>query len=196
MTSYGELKTMNRNVLLMPHLCLYLQKDFQQDVGHSSDLDQKRSGILLTTKDHKENGTELMMIKFRESGHPVFRATSPLCRGTLKRKRGGQLSIHFCAEGDTIETVFRTIISINQLSIHGAVSELCEGYSICQTSTGRLVVAEQSDPFFAPADLLIMTPTSSIEILAQENLLQKHKERVERLPQPDQLIKFVLMQDS
>ena len=58
MTSYGELKTMNRNALLVPHLCLYLQKDFQQDVGHSSDLDQKRSCILLTTKDHKENGTE------------------------------------------------------------------------------------------------------------------------------------------
>ena len=43
--------------------------------------------------------------------------------------------------------------------------------------------------FFAPADLLIMTPTSSVEIPAQENLLQKHKERVENLLQPDQLIK-------
>ena len=35
---------------------------------------------------------------------------------------------------------------------------------------------------------LVTTPTSSIEILAQENLLQKHKERVEKLPQPDRLI--------
>ena len=51
-------------------------------------------------------------------------------------------------------------------------------------------MAEQSDPLFAPADLLIMTPTPSIEILAQENLLQKHKERVEKLPQPDRLIKI------
>ena len=32
---------------------------------------------------------ELMMIKFRESGHPVFRATSPVSRGTLKSKGGG-----------------------------------------------------------------------------------------------------------
>ena len=53
---HRELKTMKRHVLIMPHLCLYLQKDFQQDVGHSSDLDQKRSGILSTTKDQKENG--------------------------------------------------------------------------------------------------------------------------------------------
>ena len=58
-------------------------------------------------------------------------------------------------------------------------------------------MAEQSDPFLAPADSLIVTPTSSIETLAQENLLQKHKERLENLPQRDQLKqKIVLMQDS
>ena len=50
--------------------------------------------------------------------------------------------------------------------------------------------SQQSDPLFAPADLLIVGPTPSIEIRAQENLLQKHKERVEKLPQPDQLIKI------
>ena len=132
---------------------------------------------------------ELMMIKFGESGHPVFRATSPLSRGTLESKGGGKLSFHFCADGDTIETVFRTISCVNQLSIYGAVSDLCEEYSTCRTSTERPVVAEKSGPLFAPADLLIMTPTSSIEILAQENLLQKYKERVENLPQPAQLIK-------
>ena len=49
---------------------------------------------------------ELMVIKFGESGHPVFRATSPLSRGTLKSKECGKLSIRFCADGDTIETVF------------------------------------------------------------------------------------------
>ena len=133
-----------------------------------------------------------MMIKFRESGQPVFRATSPLSRGTLKSKGGGKLSKHFCAVGDTIETVFRTIISVNQLSIYGAVSDVCEEYSICQTSTVRPVLAEQSDPFFAPADLLIMTPTLSIEILAQENPFQKHKEIVETLTQPDQLFKICI----
>ena len=119
---------------------------------------------------------ELTMIKFGESGHPVFRATSPFSRGMLKSKGGGKLSFHFCADGDTIETVFRTIFSVNQLSIYGAVSDLCEEYSSCRTRTGRPVVAEQSDPLFAPANLLIMRPRPSIEIPAQENLLQKHNE--------------------
>ena len=78
---------------------------------------------------------ELMMSKFGESGHPVFRATIPLSRGTLKSKGGGKLSMPFCA--DAIETVFRTLISVNQLSIYGAVSDLCEEYSACQTRTER-----------------------------------------------------------
>ena len=108
---------------------------------------------------------ELMMIKFRESGHPVFRATSLLSRGTLKSKGGGKLSIHFCADGDTIDTVFRTIISVNQLSIYGAVSYVCEEYSTFQTRTGRPVLAGHLGPLFEPAKLLIMTPRPSIEIL-------------------------------
>ena len=72
------------------------------------------------------------MLKFGESGHPVFRSTSPLSRGVLKSKGGGKLSIHFCADEETIETVFRTIISVNHLSIHGAVSDLCDEYRICK----------------------------------------------------------------
>ena len=81
------------------------------------------------------------MIKFGESGHPVFRATSPLSRGTLKSKGGGTLSIQFCADRDTIETVFPAIFSVNQLSMHGAVSDVCEEYSTCQTKNGETRVA-------------------------------------------------------
>ena len=122
---------------------------------------------------------ELMMIKFGESGHPVFRATSPLSRGTLKSKGGGQLSIHFCADGETIETVFRTIISVNQLSIYGAVSDFFF-YKACHVRTVRPVVAEQSDPLFEPASLLMTTPTPSTEVPAREDRLQRYQERVEK----------------
>ena len=140
--------------------------------------------------------TELMMIKYGESGHPVFRATSPLSRGTLKSKGGGKLSFHFCADGGTMETVFRTIISVNQLSIYGAVSDVCEEYSACQTSTGRPVLAEQSDPLFAPANLLIMTPRPSIEILAQEIYCKSRKNEWKGSHNKIVWFNFVLMQDS
>ena len=107
----------------------------------------------------------------------------------LKSKGGGKLSIHFCADGDTIETVFRTIIFVDQLSIYGAVSDLCDEYRICQARTGRLVLAEQSDPLFEPASLLLKTPTPSTEDPAQEDILQKYQKRVERLSQQNRLIK-------
>ena len=68
------------------------------------------------------------MLKFGESGLPVFRAASPLSRGQLKSKGGGKLSTHCCADQDTITTVFRTITSVNQFSLYGAVTEMCEEY--------------------------------------------------------------------
>ena len=111
---------------------------------------------------------ELMMIKFGESGHPVFRSTSPLSRGALKSKGGGKLSIHFCADERTIETVFRTTISVNQLSIYGAVSDLCEEYKSCHVTTGRLVLVGQSDPLFVPKSSLMKTPTPSTMILRKK----------------------------
>ena len=91
------------------------------------------------------------MLTFAESKHPIFRSTSPISRGVLKIKGGGKLSIHFCADEGTVETVFRTIISVDQLSIYGAVSELCEECDTCHDRTGRPVVAGQSNPLFVPS---------------------------------------------
>ena len=49
---------MNGNAMLTPTSFQYTQKDSQQDDGHSSDPDQKRSGVLLILTDHEENGRE------------------------------------------------------------------------------------------------------------------------------------------
>ena len=81
------------------------------------------------------------MLTLAESKHPVFRSTSPLSRGVLKSKGGGKLSIHFCADPGTIETVVRTIIAVNQLSLYGAVSDMCEECDTCHDRTVRPVVA-------------------------------------------------------
>ena len=53
---------------------------------------------------------EKMMVTLAESGHPVFRSTSPLSRGVLKSKGGGKLSIHYCADPGTITTVFAQLL--------------------------------------------------------------------------------------
>ena len=65
---------------------------------------------------------EDMLLEFAESGHPTFRATTPLSRSIRKSKGHGKLSIHFTAYELTIETIFRIIISVNQLRIYAAVA--------------------------------------------------------------------------
>ena len=78
-----------------------------------------------------------MLLEFAESGHPTFRATTPLSRGQLKSKGHGKLSIHFAADEFTIETIFRNIISVNQLSIYGAVAAICEEFENHQDGSGE-----------------------------------------------------------
>ena len=147
-----------------------------------------------STHEYKPQGewdrmVEKMMMEFSESGHPVFRATSPLSRGTLKSKGGGKLSIHFCADQGTIETVFRTIISVNQLSIYGAVSNLCEECKTCHVRTGRPVVAGQSNPLFVPSVIKTHKPLTD-DPAQEEDLLQRYRERSEKLSQQDRVSKF------
>ena len=79
-----------------------------------------------------------MMIKFSESGHPVFRATSPLSRGTLKSKGGAKLSIHFCADEERLKLFFA------QLFLYIS-SVFTEQFQICVKNTVA-VKQERGDP--------------------------------------------------
>ena len=86
-----------------------------------------------------------MLVEFAESGCPIFCAITPLSRGQLKSKGHGKLSIHFTADYPTIDTIFRIIVSANQLSLYGAVAEMCEEYESLHGRSGQLdVVMEQS----------------------------------------------------
>ena len=94
--------------------------------------------------------------------------------------------------GIRLKLFFRTIISVNQLSIYGAVSELREEYTSCHVRTVRPFRAGQSDPLFVPKSSLMKTPTPSTGDPAQEDLLQKYQERVERLSQQNRVIKICI----
>ena len=52
-----------------------------------------------------------MLLKFAESGHPIFRSTTPLSRGKLKSKGKEKVSIHFSADQDAVDTIYRIILS-------------------------------------------------------------------------------------
>ena len=84
-----------------------------------------------------DNIAEKMLLEFAESGHPIFRATTPLSRGVLKSKERGKLSIHFAADQDTIDTIYHIILSVNQLSVYGAVAAVCEEFEGHQDRSGE-----------------------------------------------------------
>ena len=96
--------------------------------------------------------------------------------------------MHFCADGETVETVFRTIIFVNQLSIYGAVSNLCEECESCHDRTWRLGVEGQSNPLFVPSVMKHIPLT--YDPAQEEDLLQRYQERIEKLSQQDRVSKF------
>ena len=87
-----------------------------------------------------DNIAELMLLEFAESGHPIFRATTPLSRSSLKSKGRGKLSTHFAADQDTIDTIYRIIFSVNRLSVYGAVAVVCEEFEDHHDRTGEPVI--------------------------------------------------------
>ena len=127
------------------------------------------------------------MLTFAESGHPFFRATSPLSRGQLKSKGGGKLSIHYCSDQDTITTVFRTIACVNQLRLYGA--EMCEEYESFHDRTCEPVVGRQSSSSFVPSVINTDVLLDSDDRAHKDLLLQKYGERIEKLSQQDKIEK-------
>ena len=143
---------------------------------------------------HKDNMAEKMMLEFAESGHPVFRASSPLSRGRLKSKGRGKLSIHYCAYLETIQTVFRTIISVNQFSLYGAVAEICEEYETFHDRTGQPVVEGQSSSSFVPSVIKTEVLLYCDDLARKDlpSIATKYGERIEKLSQQDKLRKFCM----
>ena len=128
-----------------------------------------------------------MLIEFAESGCPIFRASTPLSRGQLRSKGHGKLPIHFAAVQETIETMFRIIVYVNQLSLYGAVAEMCKEYETLHDRSGRPDVIGQSIVLNA-----IKTEVSleSDDPANQNFLFQEVEDRIEKLSHQDKLSKF------
>ena len=119
----------------MPESLKYLRENLVLDNGHLLVQVLKRSGVLRNKIIHKELGIisrTKCCWNSSKSGCPIFRATTPLSRGQLRSKGHGQLSIHFAADQETIETIFRIIAFANQLSLYGAVANICEEFEAHQ----------------------------------------------------------------
>ena len=107
--------------------------------------------------------------------------------GNFKSKGHGKLSIHFAAVQKTIETNFHIFVSANQLSLSGAVAEMCEEHEIFHDRSERLdVVMGQSIVLSAIKTEVLL---ENDDRAYQNFLLQQYEERIEKLSQQDRLSK-------
>ena len=127
---------------------------------------------------------EIMTVNFAESGHPIFQATSPLGRGELKSKGGGKRTIHYNGSEENVELILRTIISVNQLSIYGAVADLCNELD------PDYAESEICESLVIPTEIANTNTTSQSAQSAQGNLLQDYFQKFAELPEDQKLSKL------
>ena len=153
----------------------------------------RRSGILWKRIVHKEFGIisrKRCCWNSLKADVQFSRATTPLSRGKLKSIGHGKLSIHYCADQATIETIFRIIVSANQLSLYGAVAEICEEYEPLHGRSGQ--------PDVVMGQTIVLSEIKAEVLLENDDpayqnfLLQRYEERIKNLSQTDRVSKFCM----
>ena len=132
--------------------------------------------------------SEEMLLEFAESAHPIFRATTPLSRGQLKSKGRGNLSIQLTADQDTVDTIYRIILSVNQLSIYGAVAAICEDFEDHQDRTGQPVILVGQS--IVLGEVKAETPVHNGDPMNDQIIWQQYIQQVESLSPENKLSKF------
>ena len=135
-----------------------------------------------------DNIAEEMLLEFAESGHPTFRATTPLSRGILKSKARGKLSLHFAADQDTIYTIYRIILSVDQLSVYGAVAAKCEEFEDHQDRTGQPVILVGQS--IVLGEVKAETPVHDDDPINDQIIWQQYIQQVESLSPENRVSKF------
>ena len=160
--SHGDQETMKKNASQMLNSFLYLQKkDLEQDNGHSSDLDQRKKWYCISADSPQGEWDRMAekMLEFGESGHPVFRATSPLSRGRLKKQKW--LSIHYGADLETIYNCSsHTYFCKTAQSLRSSRRNVWKNESY-HDRTGRQVVGGQSSSSFVPSVIKTNVPLNN-----------------------------------
>ena len=129
-----------------------------------------------------------MLLEFAESGHLIFRATTPLSRGQLKSNGRGKLSIHFTADQDTVDTIHRSILSVIQLSVYGAVAAICEEVEDHQDRTGHPVILVGQS--IVLGEIKAETPLQNESTVNDQIIWQQYIQQVETLSLENKVSKF------
>ena len=86
-----------------------------------------------------------MLLNCAETDHPIFRGTNALERGEFRSKESGKKSTHSNGSTQNIELLLQMVITVNQLSIFGAVADMIEELPVGRRALGKPVASGQLD---------------------------------------------------
>ena len=160
--------------------------NFLAVIGLSWGLDQKRSGTEPYTD--KPDGSwdrmaEEMMLNFSGSGHPTFRASNAFERGELRSKGGGKKSSH-----ENIELLLRRVISANQLSVYGAIADICNELSEDLRASEKPEAPDHLETMEIPSGPSIEETQTNAQ--QRRNLVQEYERKFEQLSEDQKLSKL------
>ena len=98
------------------------------------------------------------------------------------------MSIHFAADQDTIDTIYRIILSVNQLSVYGAVAAICEEFEDHQDRTGQPVILVGQS--IVLGEVKAETPVHDEDPRNDRIIWQQYIQQVESLSPENKLSKF------
>ena len=116
-------------------------KDLLFRLGETSLFMSMFNDISCGTKDNKKNICHTLKSYLcmqgsliQDNGHLLV---PDLRKGQLRSQGHWKLSIHYAVDWETIETIFRIILSALQLGFYEAVAEMCEEYETLHDRSGR-----------------------------------------------------------
>ena len=159
------------------------------DNGHLLDQVLRRSGILPRTV-HKEPGTTLRnrCCWNLQKVDTLFSVQRLIVQGYSQEQRRGKLSIHFAADQDTINTIYHIILSVNQLSVYGAVAAICEEFEDHQDRTGEPVILMGQS--IVLGEVKAETPLHNENPMNDQIIWQHYIQQIESLSLENKVSKF------
>ena len=114
--------------------------------------------------------------------------SSALEKGELRSKVGGKKTIHFNGSEQNVELILRTVMSANQLSIYGAVADMCTEVSKDAMAQGKPEAHDPLETMEIPTEPPTAGPRTDEQ--RRRNLMQEYEQQFEQLSDAQELSKL------
>ena len=185
---------MKQNVWQTPNSYLCTREDLEKDNGHLLVLVLRKSGTLSVKTVHKESGTKLQKgccwnLLRADVQFSVLRPHCPEVNSKAKDMENCRYAMQPIWKRLRL---FRIIVSANQLSLYGAIAEICEEYETLHERTERPVVMGQSSSSLVLSVIKTEVLLDCGDLARKDLLLQQYGEQIENLSQQDKVSKFCM----